>query len=42
MIREALRFVETYEAWIQEVKLAKLREQLAVGVAQLDVVKALT
>ncbi len=36
VIREALRFMETHEAWIQEVKLAKLREQLAVGVAQLD------
>jgi antitoxin ParD1/3/4 len=36
VIREALRFMETHEAWIQEVKLAKLREQLAVGSAQLE------
>jgi antitoxin ParD1/3/4 len=36
VIREALRFMETHEAWIQEVKLARLREQLAVGIAQLD------
>jgi len=36
VIREALRFMETHEAWIQEVKLARLREQLAVGISQLD------
>ena len=36
VIREALRFMETHEDWIHEVKLARLREQLTVGVNQLD------
>lgn len=35
VIREALRFMETHEDWIREVKLARLREQLKVGVDQL-------
>ena len=33
---EALRFMDTHEAWIYEVKLARLREQLKVGTDQLD------
>ena len=36
VIREALRFMDTHEAWIYEVKLARLREQLKVGTDQLD------
>lgn len=36
VIRESLRFVETHEEWINELKLAKLREQLQVGMVQLD------
>lgn len=36
VIREALRFMETHEEWIHEIKLARLREQLQVGVDQLD------
>ena len=36
VIREALRFMETHEDWIHEVKLARLREQLKVGIDQLD------
>ena len=36
VIREALRFMETHEDWIHELKLAHLREQLKVGVDQLD------
>lgn len=36
VIREALRFMETHEDWIHEIKLARLREQLKVGVDQLD------
>jgi len=36
VIREALRFMDTHEAWIQEIKLARLREQLKVGSKQLD------
>ncbi len=36
VIREALRFMETHEDWIYEIKLSKLREQLQVGIDQLD------
>jgi len=36
VIREALRFMDTHEDWIHEVKLARLREQLNVGTDQLD------
>ena len=36
VIREALRFMDTHEDWIHEIKLASLREQLKVGVDQLD------
>ncbi len=36
VIREALRFMETHEEWIREVKLARLREQLNVGIDQLE------
>ncbi len=35
VIREALRFMDTHEEWINEIKLARLREQLQVGVDQL-------
>ncbi|MCF1429236.1 MAG: type II toxin-antitoxin system ParD family antitoxin [Shewanella sp.] len=36
VIREALRFMDTHEDWIREVKLEHLREQLKVGTDQLD------
>jgi antitoxin ParD1/3/4 len=36
VIREALRFMETHEDWIHEIKMASLREQLKVGTDQLD------
>lgn len=36
VIREALRFMETHEDWVHEIKLTRLREQLKVGVDQLD------
>ena len=36
VIREALRFMDTHEDWIHEIKLAHLREQLKVGTDQLD------
>lgn len=36
VIREALRFMDTHEDWIQEIKLARLREQLKAGIDQLD------
>lgn len=36
VIREALRFMDIHEDWIHEIKLTRLREQLKVGVDQLD------
>lgn len=36
VIREALRFMETHEDWIQQVKLSQLREQLQQGMQQLE------
>jgi len=36
VIREALRFMDSHEDWIHEVKLALLREQLKAGTDQLD------
>ena len=36
VIREALRFMETHDQWINEIKLARLREQLKTGIDQLD------
>ena len=36
VIREALRFMDIHEDWIQELKLARLREQLQVVVNQLE------
>lgn len=36
VIREALRFMDAHEAWVQDIKLAHLREQLQIGLQQLD------
>ena len=36
VIREALRFMDTHEDWIHEIKLASLREQLKAGMDQMD------
>lgn len=36
VIREALRFMDTHEEWINEIKVARLREQLSVGTTQLE------
>jgi len=36
VIREALRFMDAHEDWIHEIKIAHLREQLHIGLAQLD------
>ncbi|KIH75428.1 antitoxin ParD1/3/4 [Geoalkalibacter ferrihydriticus] len=35
VIREALRFMDAHEEWIYEIKLARLREQIQMGVDQL-------
>ncbi|MEQ9533966.1 type II toxin-antitoxin system ParD family antitoxin [Marinobacter salarius] len=36
VVREALRFVETHEEWINKLKLARLREQLQEGILPLN------
>ncbi len=36
VIREALRFMEIHEDWVHELKLAHLREQLKMGLEQLE------
>lgn len=34
VIREALRFMETHEEWLREIKLAKLRREIQQGRAE--------
>lgn len=36
VVREALRFVETHDAWLREWKTAELRRQVQHGLSQLD------
>jgi len=36
VVREALRFMETHEEWINEIKLVHLREQLKIGITQIE------
>ncbi|MDR9498835.1 MAG: type II toxin-antitoxin system ParD family antitoxin [Hydrogenovibrio sp.] len=36
VVREALRFVEIHEDWVNEIKLSALRQKLNVGLQQLD------
>lgn len=36
VVREALRFMDTHEEWIYQLKVTKLREQLQSGIDQLD------
>ena len=36
VIREALRFMDTHEDWIHDLKIAKLREQIQVGIDQMN------
>ncbi len=35
VIREALRFMDTHDEWVKELKLAKLRDHLQVGADQI-------
>jgi antitoxin ParD1/3/4 len=37
VIREALRFMETHEEWIYQIKLEKLKIEISKGLDQLDV-----
>ena len=36
VIRDALRFLETHEEWIHDIKLARIRKQPKVGSDQLE------
>ena len=36
VIREALRFMDTHDDWVKELKAAALRKQLQVGIDQLS------
>ena len=36
VIREALRFMDSHEEWIRAVKTAQLKQQINVGIEQLD------
>lgn len=36
VIREALRFMDTHEDWVKELKLAQLKAQLKIGTEQLE------
>ena len=36
VIRESLRFMETHEEWIYQIKLEKLRNEVSKGLGQLD------
>ena len=36
VVREALRFMQTHEEWIYQLKLEKLRNEVGIGLAQLD------
>ena len=36
VIREALRFMETHEDWIYQIKLDKLKSEISKGLEQLD------
>ena len=36
VIRESLRFMETHEAWIYQIKLDKLRSEVNKGLKHLD------
>jgi antitoxin ParD1/3/4 len=36
VIRESLRFMETHEEWIYQIKLEKLRSEVSKGLDQLD------
>lgn len=36
VVRESLRFMEMHEEWVAEAKLAYLRQQINIGLTQLD------
>ncbi len=36
VIRESLRFMETHEEWIYQIKLDKLKSEVNIGLKQLD------
>lgn len=42
VVREALRFVEMHQDWVNAIKLANLKKQLNEGLVQLDAGEGLT
>lgn len=42
VIRDALRFMETHEQWIYQLKVTQLREQLEAGILQMEQGKGIT
>ena len=36
VIREALRFMDSHEEWVRAIKTAQLKQQINVGLEQLD------
>lgn len=36
VIREALRFMDSHEEWIRAIKIAQIRQQLDIGIKELD------
>jgi len=42
VIREALRFMDIHDDWIHEVKVSHLREQLSIGINQIEQDDAIT
>lgn len=40
VIRESLRFMETHEEWIYQIKLDKLRSEVSKGLDQLDIAES--
>jgi antitoxin ParD1/3/4 len=42
VIREALRFMDTHEDWVHEIKLAQVRKQLKAGMEPLDQMRGIT
>ena len=42
VIREALRFMDIHDDWIHEVKVSHLRNQLSIGINQIEQDDAIT
>lgn len=36
VVKDSLRFMQTHEEWIYQIKLEKLKSELQIGIKQLD------